>query len=228
MLGLYPLLLLAGAPLYLGLSAETETPLRKGRRLSPESRRVVAKISALFALDGIGGGFLVSTLLSYYFFERFGASAATIAALFFAARIANVVSHFGAAWLASRIGLVNTMVFTHIPSSVLLAGVAFTDTFAVAAILFLLRECLVEMDVPTRQSYVVAVVAPEERTRASGVTNVVRLASWAIAPLLAGAMMQHLSLGAPLVVGAAIKITYDVLLFFAFRRVRPPEELPAG
>ncbi len=226
-LGLYPALLLAGVPLYLGLSAETDTPPRKRQRLSPGSRQVVAKISALFALDGIGGGFLVSTLLSYYFFERFGASAATIAALFFAARIANVGSHFGAAWLAGRIGLVNTMVFTHIPSSLLLVAVAFADSLAVAAGLFLLRECLVEMDVPTRQSYVVAVVAPEERTTASGVTNVVRLASWAIAPLFAGAMMKHLSLGAPLLAGAAIKIAYDVLLFFAFRRVRPPEETVA-
>ncbi len=228
-LALYPVLLLAGVPLYLGLSAGTEAPPEhRGQRLSPGSRRVVARISALFALDGLGGGFLVSSLLSYYFFERFGASAAAVAVLFFAARLANVVSHFGAAWLAGRIGLVNTMVFTHIPSSLLLVAVAFSDSFALAAGLFLLRECLVEMDVPTRQSYVVAVVAPEERTTASGVTNVVRLASWAMAPLLAGVLMDELSLGAPLVIGAGIKIAYDVLLFLAFRRVRPPEEIAAS
>lgn len=226
-MALYPALLLVTLPLYLRLSPEVDAPpLRARQRLSPASRRVVARICGLFALDGIGGGFLVSSLLSYYFFERFGASAAAIAALFFAARLANVGSHFGAAWLARRIGLVNTMVFTHIPSSVLLVAVAFADSFVVAAGLFLLRECLVEMDVPTRQSYVVAVVAPEERTIASGATNVVRLASWAIAPLIAGATMKHFSLAAPLVLGAAIKIAYDVLLFLAFRKVRPPEEMP--
>lgn len=227
-LALYPVLLLAGVPLYLGLSAGAEAPPEhRGQRLSPGSRRVVARISALFALDGLGGGFLVSSLLSYYFFERFGASAAAVAVLFFAARLANVVSHFGAAWLAGRIGLVNTMVFTHIPSSLLLVAVAFSGSLPLAAGLFLLRECLVEMDVPTRQSYIVAVVAPEERTTASGITNVVRLASWAMAPLLAGLLMDHLSLGAPLVLGAAIKIAYDVLLFLAFRRLRPPEEIAA-
>lgn len=224
-LALYPALLLTAAPLYLRLSPAIEAPPRRSRqRLSPASRRVVARISALFALDGVGGGFLVSSLLAYYFFERFGASAAVVAGLFFASRLANVASHFGAAWLARRIGLVNTMVFTHIPSSLLLVAVAFTDSFVLAAGLFLLRECLVEMDVPTRQSYVVAVVAPEERTIASGATNVVRLASWAVAPLVAGATMKHLALGAPLVLGAAIKIMYDVLLFLAFRTVRPPEE----
>lgn len=220
---LYPALLLAGMPLYLGLSAETETP-RSRRRLSPGSRRVVAKISALFALDGLGGGFLVSSLIAYFFIQRFGASVAAVAALFFAARVANVASHFAAAWLARRFGLVKTMVFTHIPSSLLLVAVAFTDSWPVAATLFLLRECLVEMDVPTRQSYVVAVVAPEERTTASGATNVVRLASWAVAPLVAGTLMERLSLAAPLLVGAAIKIAYDLLLFAVFRRVRPPEE----
>lgn len=228
-LALYPALLSATMPLYLGLSAEADAPAsRRRRRLSPASRRVVAKISALFALDGIGGGFLVSSLVAYFFVQRFDASAAAVAALFFAARVANVASHFGAAWLARRIGLVNTMVFTHVPSSLLLAAVAFTESWPVAATLFLLRECLVEMDVPTRQSYVVAVVAPEERTAASGATNVVRLASWAIAPLFAGAMMERLSLAAPLLVGAAIKIAYDLLLFVAFRRVRPPEETASG
>lgn len=223
-LALYPALLATTIPLYLGLSPEAESPSPRRRWLSPGSRRVVAKISALFALDGIGGGFLVSSLVAYFFVQRFDASAAAVAALFFAARVANVGSHFGAAWLPRRVGLVNTMVFTHIPSSLLLAAVAFTDSWPVAATLFLLRECLVEMDVPTRQSYVVAVVAPEERTTASGATNVVRLASWAIAPLFAGAMMERLSLAAPLLVGAAIKIVYDLLLFAAFRRVRPPEE----
>ena len=116
------------------------------------------------------------------------------------------------------------MVFTHIPSSLLLVTVPFAPSFPVAAILFLMREGLVEMDVPTRQSYVMAVVRPEERTFASGVTHLVRLGSWAAAPAFAGLFMRTASLAAPLWIGAAMKITYDVLLFTAFRSVRPPEE----
>jgi MFS family permease len=129
-----------------------------------------------------------------------------------------------AAWLARRIGLVNTMVFTHIPSSLLLVTVAFAPSFGVAAVLFLLREGLVEMDVPTRQSYVMAVVPPEDRTVASGVTHIVRTAGWAVAPSIAGVFMQRLSLLAPLIVGASLKIAYDVLLYAVFRSVKPPEE----
>jgi len=223
-LALYPVLLLAGAVLYLRLSPAVEIAPGPRRRVSPPTRRILRRISALFAVDGIGGGFLVTTLLSYFFFERFDASPAAVAALFFAARIANLLSNFGAAWLARRFGLVNTMVFTHIPASLLLIAVAFVPTFPLAAALFLLRECLVEMDVPTRQSYVMAVVAPEERTVASGVTNLVRLAGWATGPVLAGLAMDHLSLGAPLLLGAVIKICYDLMLYAAFRRLRPPEE----
>lgn len=193
-------------------------------RLAPESRRILLRISALFALDSVAGGFLTAALLSYFFFERFGVSEGAIGVLFFGARIANALSHFGAAWLAQRIGLVNTMVFTHVPSSLLLVTVAIAPSFPVAAVLFLLREGLVEMDVPTRQSYVMAVVRPEERTVASGVTHLVRLGAWAVAPAFAGMMMQGPSLATPLVIGAALKITYDVLLYVAFRREQPPEE----
>jgi predicted MFS family arabinose efflux permease len=145
--------------------------------------------------------------------------------LFFGARVVNAGSHLAAAWLAKRIGLVNTMVFTHIPSSLLLATVPFAPSFGVVAGLFLLREGLVEMDVPTRQSYVMAMVQPEERTVASGVTNLVRLGGWAAASSFAGVLMGSLSLATPLFVGAGMKIAYDVLLFAAFRRHRPPEEI---
>lgn len=228
-LAVYPLLMLATVPLYLGLSDRVEpAPRASVQAMSRGTRRIVTRISALFALDAIGGGFLVTTLLSYYFFERFDASAASVATLFFAARVANLGSNFGAAWLARRFGLVNTMVFTHIPSSLLLVAVAFVRSFELAAALYLMRECLVEMDVPTRQSYVMAVVDPESRTAASGVTNLVRLGGWAAGPVLAGLAMQHLSLGAPLVIGATIKIAYDVALFVAFRRLRPPEEAGRG
>ncbi|HVS61889.1 MAG TPA: MFS transporter [Thermoanaerobaculia bacterium] len=227
-LALFPSLSLVVLALYLRVSPAVEIAETSRRSLSPGARTILWKISSLFAIDGIGGGLLVTTLLSYFFFERFGASALSIALLFFLARLANLVSHFAAAWLARRIGLVNTMVFTHIPSSLVLVLVAFAPTYAVAATLFLVRAALVEMDVPTRQSYVMAVVAPEERTTVSGVTNLVRLATWAIGPVLAGLAMEHASLAAPLVLGAGVKILYDLLLFAAFRRLRPPEERTAS
>jgi len=222
---LYAALLAAGVPLYAGLSAAAEAPARGMRLvLSPQSRKVLLKISALFAIDSVAGGFIGAALVSWFFFERFGVGAATIGLLFFGARLMNAVSHLGAAWLAARIGLVNTMVFTHIPSSLLLLTVPLAPTFAVAAILFLLREGLVEMDVPTRQSYVMAMVKPEERTFASGVTHLVRLGGWAVAPAFAGWLMGAVALGAPLVVGATMKIGYDLALWASFRKLKPPEE----
>jgi MFS family permease len=210
--------------LYALLGPAIEHARAERPRLTGPSRSIIAKISALFALDSLGGGFLTTALVSYFFFERFGSSETAIAALFFGARLMNAGSHLAAAWLARRIGLVNTMVFTHLPSSLLLVTVAFAPSFAVAAVLFLVREGLVEMDVPTRQSYVLAVVRPEERTLASGITNLVRLAAWAVAPAFAGFLMTGGRLYLPLVVGAAMKITYDVLLWRAFRSIRPPEE----
>ena len=221
---LYALLLLAGLPFYARLSGASETRGAVRQTVSPESRRILWRISALFGIDSLAGGFLSTALISYFFFERFAASAATIGGLFFAARCLNAVSHLAAAWLAARIGLVNTMVFTHMPSSLLLATVAFAPSFPVAAILFLLREGLVEMDVPTRQSYVMAVVRPEERTFATGITHLVRLGGWAVGPGFAGWLMQAVSLGGPLVIGSAMKIAYDVALWRAFRHLKPPEE----
>lgn len=227
-LWLYAALMLASALVYPRLSGAIEPPPRRaGPPLSPESRRIVTRICALFGLDGLGGGFLTSALLSYFFFERFGVGPGTVGALFFAARVLNALSHLGAAWLAQRIGLVNTMVWTHLPSSLLLVTVGFAPSFPVAAVLFLLREGLVEMDVPTRASYVNAVVRPEERTFANGATLLVRLAAWAAAPVAAGALMQGRSLAVPLVVAAAMKIAYDLLLYAAFRRLKPPEERTA-
>jgi MFS family permease len=224
-LWVYAALLLAGAFVYPRLSPAIEPPPPHERAaLSPESRAVVWKICALFGLDGVGGGFLTSALLSYFFFERFGVGPGTVGALFFAARLLNALSHLLAAWLARRIGLVNTMVFTHLPSSLLLVTVGFAPNFAVAAVLFLLREGLVEMDVPTRSSYVAAVVRPEERAFANGATLLVRLGAWAVAPAFAGLLMQGRSLAVPLVVAAAMKIAYDLLLYAAFRGLKPPEE----
>jgi MFS family permease len=228
--GLYAGLSLLPVLLYFLLSPAIETPVAPGRLapLSPETRRILWKLGSLFGLDGLGGGFLTATLLSYFFHGRFGVGIEVVGPLFFGARVANAISHLGAAWLARRIGLVNTMVFTHLPSSLLLVTVGFAPTFPVAAVLFLLREGFVEMDVPTRQSYVMAVVKPEERTRASGITAIVRLAAWAAAPSFAGFFMKGFSLMVPLVIGAGMKITYDLLLWRSFRRLKPPEERGAA
>ena len=215
---------LAILSLYLALGRTIERGAATRLRFTAKSRAIVTKIAALFALDGLGGGFLTTAMLSYFFFEKFGADERAIAVLFFGARVLNALSHLAAAWLAEHIGLVKTMVLTHLPSSLLLVTVAFAPNFPIAALLFLLREGLVEMDVPTRQSYVMAVVEPDERTLASGITNLVRLASWAIAPAIAGAVMGSDMLFAPLVIGAAMKIAYDLLLWRAFRHVHPPEE----
>jgi MFS family permease len=189
--------------------------------------RAVAKLALLFGIDSIGGGFLSSALIAYWFFERYGFSEGQLAVLFFAARALNAVSHVAAAWLARRIGLLNTMVLTHLPSSLLLMIAPAASSGAVAAALFLGRESLVEMDVPTRQSYVMAIVPPHRRTYASGVTNLTRTIGWAIGPPIAGLVMQNVVLAAPLFIGGGLKILYDIVLYRSFRHVRPPEEKDA-
>jgi hypothetical protein len=194
-------------------------------RLSPQSRPIVAKISFLFFIDAFGGGFIGSALFAYFFAEQFHASAGQIALLFGAGRVLSAFSHLAAAALAKRIGLVNTMVYTHIPTSLLLFTIVASTDFATACILFLVREALNEMDVPTRQSYTMAVVRPEERLAVAGITSLVRSGGWALAPVFAGMMMQAGGLGLPLVFAGVTKISYDLLLWREFRRVKPPEEL---
>jgi MFS family permease len=218
-------LLLPAALFYARLSpAVGDRPAALPPPLSPGTRTRLKRLAALFALDSFGGGFLVAALMGVWFHERFGVSDSTLALLFAGGKVLNALSHLGAAWLAGRIGLLNTMVFTHTPSSLLLLTVAFAPSFPVAAVLYLLREGLVEMDVPTRTSYVMAIVAPEERTRASAVTNLVRIAAWGVAAEISGRLMKGTSLVVPLAVAAAIKISYDVFLYISFRRVHPPEE----
>ncbi len=193
-------------------------------RVSPETRSIVLKLTALFSLDSLGGGFLTDALVSYWFFRRFGIPEHNLGILFFALHLLNAGSHLGAAWLAKKFGLLNTMVFTHLPSSVFLVAVPLAPSFKVAVALFVLREALAEMDVPTRQSYVAAVVRPQERTFASGVTNLARNVCWAIGSSLAGMSMQSIAFSAPLVAGGSLKIGYDFLLYRAFRHLKPPEE----
>jgi MFS family permease len=219
---------LVSALLYLLLSDRVEIVQSAGaaaaRAVSHETRRTVRRLSSLFAIDAFGGGFLIDALVAYWFFRRFGIAENRLAILFFAVHVLNAGSHLAAAALARRIGLIKTMVFTHLPSSIFLIGVPLAPSPLWAIVLFLLRESLVEMDVPTRQSYVAAVVAPGERTFASGVTNLTRNVSWAAASSVAGLFMQKIAFSAPLLLGGGLKIIYDILLWRAFRHVKPPEE----
>jgi predicted MFS family arabinose efflux permease len=221
---------LASAALYLFLSPRVETAAPSGSAaraaapISPESRRVIARFVGLASLDAFGGGFITDAIVAYWFFLRFGVSEATLGPLFFAGHLLNSGSYLLAARIARRIGLLNTMVFTHVPSSLLLWALPFAPSFPWAVGMILARESLVEMDVPTRQSYLAAVVQPHERVFASGATNVVRNAGWGAGSLLAGYAMQFLALGAPLFIGGSAKIAYDALLYRAFRHLKPPEE----
>lgn len=225
----YGALNLASGALYLFLTPEVEVlqadaPRRDAPAVSSQTKSRIAKLSALFAVDSLGGGFLTDALVSYWFFRRFGLAENQLALLFFLVHVLNALSHLGAAALARRIGLVKTMVFTHLPSSIFLIAASIAPSPRWAVALFLLRESLVEMDVPTRQSYVAAVVRPGERTFASGVTNLARNISWAASSSVAGVLMQRIAFAAPLLLGGSLKIVYDLLLWRAFRHVRPPEE----
>ena len=224
----YAVISVLTALLYLLLSSDVE--IRKAGTLgtrvavSPETKSTIKRLSALFAIDAFGGGFLTDALVSYWFFRRFGIAESQLALLFFTVHVLNALSHLGAAWLARRFGLIKTMVFTHLPSSMFLIAAAFMPSPRWAIVLFLLRESLVEMDVPTRQSYVAAVVQPEERTFAAGVTNLVRNGAWAAASAVAGVFMQQVAFAAPLLLGGGLKIIYDGLLWRAFRHLAAPEE----
>ena len=225
----YSVLCIIVAVLYLCLSPAIEVAARTtiaspSIGITPRSKRIVAKIAAVFSLDAFGGGFLTDALVAYWFFRRFGIAEQDLGFVFFAVHVLNACSHVGAAWLARHIGLVNTMVFTHLPSSLFLVAVPFAPSFKWAVFLFVCREALVEMDVPTRQSYVAAVVLPNERTFASGLTNLARNVFWAVGSSVAGLVMQNLAFSAPLVIGGGMKVTYDLVLYRAFRRLRPPEE----
>src|SRR5215467_7022177 len=226
-------LCLAIAAVYFFLSPAVEVASPVGlaptrTKITPESKRIVVKLTALFSLDAFGGGFLTDALVAYWFFRRFGINEQNLGFVFFAVHVLNAASHLGAAWLARHIGLIKTMVFTHLPSSVFLIAVPFAPSFKVAILLFLCREALVEMDVPTRQSYIAAVVLPNERTFASGLTNLARNVWWAVGSGVAGLVMQNLAFSAPLVIGGGMKITYDLVLYRAFRKRRPPEETEQG
>jgi MFS family permease len=188
------------------------------------SRGRVFTLAALFSIDAFGGGLVVQSLLALWLFERFDLSIATAGTIFFWTGVLAAFSYPVAAWLAARIGLVETMVFTHLPANLFLLLTPMASSLPVAIALLLARAALSSMDVPARTSYVMAVVTPPERAAAASVTAVPRSLASAIGPLVAGKLLAASSFGWPLVLGGALKIVYDLLLLMMFRAVRPPEE----
>jgi len=213
------------ALLYRGLpQREPPHALAKTTALAT-SRRVVLKLAALFSLDSFAGGFAVQSLLALWLFKRFGLSIGQVGGVFFASGVLAAFSQLLSGRLAARIGLIETMVFTHLPANALLIGAAFMPNAHWAVALLLMRMSLAQMDVPARQAYVMGVVPPEERAAAASVTNVPRSLAAAITPFLAGLLLARSSFGWPLVFAGALKIAYDLLLLALFRSTRPLDEL---
>jgi predicted MFS family arabinose efflux permease len=223
---LYSALALVNMAAYWRLSPAVEPggPARKSAPLH-RSRGIVLQLSALFAIDAFAGGFIVQSMLALWLFERYGLSLDQAAAIFFAAGIFAAFSFLVAARVAARFGLINTMVFTHLPSNVLLIAVALMPNVWLAVTVLLVRQALSQMDVPTRQSYTMAVVDPDERAAAASVTGVARSVSSAGSPVIAGALLNATTFGWPLVIAGTLKAAYDVLLLLRFRGVRPEEEI---
>jgi MFS family permease len=192
-----------------------------------KSRGLVARLCVLFALDSFGGALVVQGLIAYWFTLRFGEDVATpvaLGAIFFTTSMLSAVSFLVAVPLSKKIGLLNTMVFTHLPSNLLLASVAFMPSLPWAALALFTRHLLSQMDVPARQSYIMAVVEPDERSAVAGVTQVARVSGSAIAPAFSGLTMAVPSLGLPFLLSGGLKVIYDLAIFFSFRAIKPPEE----
>src|SRR5690349_24096243 len=197
--------------------------------LSPKSKQIVGKLSSLFALDSFAGGFVIQSIVSLWFFTKFGVELTTLSYIFSIAGVLTAFSFLVAAKIADRVGLINTMVFTHIPSNILLMLVPFAPTLYLAIAFYLARMALSQMDVPTRQSYIIAVVKEEERTAAAGITNISRNVAQSVSPSLAGYILQSLSfLSAPFIVGGILKIAYDIALYINFKNTSPSSDEKHG
>ena len=193
------------------------------------SRAVVLRLSALFSIDAFAGGFIPLSLVAYWFHLRFGVEPAVLGTIFFVSNLLSAVSALSAARIAARIGLINTMVFSHMPSNVLLIAIPLMPSLELAVLMLLLRFSLSQMDVPTRQSYVMAVVDPDERSAAAGVTGIARTTGAAISPAISTVLVSTAGLAAfPFFLAGGLKIVYDLLLYRAFRSVRPAEEHHTG
>jgi MFS family permease len=221
---IYGVVALTLAAMYLRLERVQGTLRGRGAPLA-QSRGIVLRLSALFSLDSLGGGLVVQSLLALWLFQRYDLSLGVTGAIFFAAGLLSASSQLAAAWLAERIGLIRTMVYTHLPANLFLVAAALMPNVWLAVSFLLLRMSLSQMDVPARQSYTMAVVPPEERVAAASVTNVPRSLAAATTPLLAGVMLNATTFGWPLIAAGLIKAVYDLLLLWQFRAIRPPEEL---
>jgi len=207
-----------------GDSPGAAQPARPPAKLE-QSRPIVVRLAGLFALDSFGGGFVVQAFIAFWLAQRFGASLGTVGVVFFAVGVLQTASFLIAPRLAERFGLLNTMVFTHLPSNLLLASIAFAPTLGIAVGLLLARTVLSQMDVPTRQAYVMALVTPEERTAAAAYTNTARYVVRPIGPLLAGAA-ESIALGFPFLLAGSIKSVYDLILWRWFSHVELPADTP--
>jgi len=212
---------------FLSLRIEVEPPERKsvGRFFGlHRSRGIIQKLSLLFVLDSFAGALVVQSLMAYWFHSRFGVEPASLGTLFFGANLLAGFSALVAARVAARIGLINTMVFTHLPANVFLLLTPLMPTFPLAAVMVLLRYSTAQMDVPTRQAFIMAVVAPDERSAASGIITLVRTSASALGPVAAGTLFNASFMSVPFFLAGGLKIVYDLLLLWQFRHVRPPEE----
>lgn len=220
---LYGVFGIAAAVVYAGLPRSGHAERRQAVPLK-KSKIMVYKLAALFSLDAFAGGLILDALLVLWLFEKFQLSPAVAGMIFFWTGVLSSFSYLVAARIARRFGLVNTMVYTHLPSSVLLICVPFMPTLGWAIALLLARSALSQMDVPTRTSYVMAIVPPEERPAAASLTSVPRSFAAALGPVVAGSFLAASEFGWPLVVAGSLKIAYDLMLLFTCRHVRPPEE----
>ncbi len=221
----YSILAVIALAVYRNLSPAVEAARRPGKAAPlAKSRSIVLRLSALFSVDALGGGFVIQSLLALWLFRRFNISVQVAGSFFFAAGLLGSMSQFISSALAARVGRINTMVFTHLPSNAMLIIAALMPTAGLTMLFLLLRSSMSQMDVPARQSYVMAVVPPEERAAAATVTNVPRSLATALAPLPAGAMLNHSSFGWPLICAGALKTIYDIALLIQFRSVKPSDE----
>jgi len=227
MFGAYALLNLAVAVLYgmLSRDAEVSEVNVKPPPLSAKTKRNVFRLSLLFSLDSLGSGFIPSSLVSYWFFDRFGLGMDIIALIFSGSSLLAAVSFMLAARIAERIGLINTMVYSHLPSNLMTMSIPFMPNLATSSAVYMGRSLLSQMDVPTRQSYVMAIVEPEERSRVAGLINLPRSLTSAIGPTITGFVMQFLGPSLPFLLAGGVKAIYDIALYFNFKDVKPPEEL---
>jgi len=227
MFGAYALLNLAVAVLYgmLSRDAEVSEVNVKPPPLSAKTKRNVFRLSLLFSIDSLGSGFIPSSLVSYWFFDRFGLGMDTIALIFSGSSLLAAVSFMLAARIAERIGLINTMVYSHLPSNLMTMSIPFMPNLATSSAVYMGRSLLSQMDVPTRQSYVMAIVEPEERSRVAALINLPRSLTSAIGPTITGFVMQFLGPSLPFLLAGGVKSIYDIALYFNFKDVKPPEEL---